>query len=42
VFDDIDAVVSSAEVGEIMSGYRAAAGLAVDELNLAPPTIAPT
>ena len=40
VFDDIDDVVSHAEISEIRASYRAAAGLAVDELNLAPPTVA--
>ena len=40
VFDDIDDVVPHAEIGQIMASYKAAAGLAIDELNLAPPTIA--
>jgi len=42
VFDDIDDVVPQAEINQIMDSYRAAAGLAVDELNLAPSTITPT
>jgi 2-polyprenyl-6-methoxyphenol hydroxylase-like FAD-dependent oxidoreductase len=40
-FDDIDNVISQAEIDEIMADYRAAAGLAVDALNPAPPTVAP-
>lgn len=42
VFDDIDDVVQRAEIGQIIASYKAAAGLAVDTLNSAPPTIAPT
>jgi len=42
LFDDIDDVVPRAEIGQVMSDYRAAAGLAIEELNSAPPTIAPT
>ncbi len=41
VFDDIDAVVPAAERMAFMAGYKAAAGLAIDSLNAAPPTIAP-
>lgn len=40
VFDNIDDVVPHEEIGQIMASYKAAAGLAIDELNLAPPTIA--
>ena len=40
-FDDIDTVISQAEIGEIMTDYRAAAGLDVDALNLAPRTVKP-
>lgn len=42
VFDDIDDVVPRAEIGEIMASYKAIAGLAVDEVNLARPTITPS
>jgi 2-polyprenyl-6-methoxyphenol hydroxylase-like FAD-dependent oxidoreductase len=41
VFDDIDAVIPAAERDAFMSRYRAAAGLAMDALNSAPPIIAP-
>lgn len=40
-FDRIDDVVSPADIGELMAEYRAGADLAVDALNLAPPTVAP-
>jgi 2-polyprenyl-6-methoxyphenol hydroxylase-like FAD-dependent oxidoreductase len=39
-FDDIDAVIPPRERAEFMAGYRAAAGLAIEQLNKAPPTIA--
>ncbi len=39
VFDDIDDVLSRAEVEEFMARYKAAAGFAVEALNSAPPTI---
>ncbi len=41
VFDDIDAVIPAAEREAFMARYKAAAGLAIDTLNAAPPTIAP-
>lgn len=41
VFDDIDEVIPRAEIQEYMAAYKAAAGFAIDELNQAPPTIAP-
>ena len=40
-FEHIDDVIARAEVEEFMSGYKAAAGFAIEELNTAPPTIAP-
>jgi 2-polyprenyl-6-methoxyphenol hydroxylase-like FAD-dependent oxidoreductase len=40
-FDNIDDVVPPAERAEFMAGYRKAAGLAIEQLNTAPPTIAP-
>lgn len=40
-FDDIDDVVPAAERDAFMAGYKAAAGFAVEQLNAAPPTIAP-
>ncbi len=40
-FDDIDAVIPPAERAAFMAGYKAAAGFAIDQLNKAPPTIAP-
>jgi 5-methylphenazine-1-carboxylate 1-monooxygenase len=40
-FDNIDDVVSARERAEFMAGYKAAAGFAVEQLNQAPPTIAP-
>lgn len=40
-FDDIDAVIPAEERAAFMAGYKAAAGFAVDQLNAAPPTIAP-
>jgi 2-polyprenyl-6-methoxyphenol hydroxylase-like FAD-dependent oxidoreductase len=39
VFDDIDAVLPSAERQEYMARYKAAAGFAIDALNSAEPTI---
>jgi 2-polyprenyl-6-methoxyphenol hydroxylase-like FAD-dependent oxidoreductase len=39
-FDNIDAVIPPQERNEFMAKYRTAAGLAMDELNRAPPTIA--
>jgi 2-polyprenyl-6-methoxyphenol hydroxylase-like FAD-dependent oxidoreductase len=41
VFDDIDGVIPPRERDEFMSRYRVAAGFAKDQLNAAPPTIAP-
>ena len=41
VFDDIDAVIPAQEREEFMSRYRAAAGFAMEQLNSAPPIIAP-
>ncbi len=41
VFDDIDAVMPLAEREALMARYKAAAGLAIEQLNAAPPTIAP-
>lgn len=41
VFDDIDAVVPAAEREAFMARYKAAAGLAIETLNAAAPTIAP-
>lgn len=41
VFDDIDAVVPPAEREAFMARYKAAAGLALESLNAAEPTIAP-
>jgi 5-methylphenazine-1-carboxylate 1-monooxygenase len=41
VFDDIDAVIPADERAAFMAGYKAAAGFAIDQLNKAPPTIAP-
>ena len=41
VFDDIDAVIPAAEREAFMAGYKKAAGLAIETLNAAPPTIAP-
>jgi 2-polyprenyl-6-methoxyphenol hydroxylase-like FAD-dependent oxidoreductase len=41
VFDDIDAVIPAREREEFMSRYRVAAGFAKDQLNAAPPMIAP-
>jgi 2-polyprenyl-6-methoxyphenol hydroxylase-like FAD-dependent oxidoreductase len=40
-FDDIDNDIVPADIGEIMTEYRAAAAMAVDALNLAPPTVTP-
>lgn len=41
VFEDIDAVISADERTAFMAKYKAAAGFAVEQLNAAPPTIAP-
>jgi hypothetical protein len=41
VFEDIDAVVPPAEREAFMARYKAAAGLAIEALNNAAPTIAP-
>lgn len=38
-FDNIDDVIPSAERAAFMAGYKAAAGLAIETLNKAPPTI---
>ena len=38
-FDNIDDVIAPKERAEFMTGYRAAAGFAVEQLNNAPPTI---
>jgi 2-polyprenyl-6-methoxyphenol hydroxylase-like FAD-dependent oxidoreductase len=40
-FDDIDDVIPPAERTEFMSGYRKAAGFAVEQLNAAPSIISP-
>jgi hypothetical protein len=40
-FDDIDAVIPPEERAALMAEYKAAAGFANDQLNKAPPTIAP-
>jgi hypothetical protein len=40
VFDHIDAVIPPAERETFMAGYKKAAGLAIEALNAAPPTIA--
>jgi hypothetical protein len=39
-FDNIDDVIPPKERAEFMAGYKAAAGLAIEQLNKAPPTIA--
>jgi 2-polyprenyl-6-methoxyphenol hydroxylase-like FAD-dependent oxidoreductase len=39
-FDDIDDVIPPGESAEFMAGYKTAAGLAIEQLNKAPPTIA--
>jgi 5-methylphenazine-1-carboxylate 1-monooxygenase len=41
VFDDIEQVIPTAEREAFMARYKAAAGLAIETLNAAPPTIAP-
>ncbi len=41
VFDDIEQVLPAAERDAFMARYTAAAGLAIESLNAAPPTIAP-
>ncbi|MDP3896349.1 MAG: flavin-dependent oxidoreductase [Mesorhizobium sp.] len=40
-FEDIDDVIPAAERAAFMAGYKAAAGFAVETLNVAPHTIAP-
>lgn len=41
VFDDIEQVIPAAEREAFMAKYKAAAGLAIETLNAAPPTIPP-
>lgn len=41
VFDNIDDVIPPDERTEFMAKYKAAAGFAIEQLNAAPPTIAP-
>jgi 2-polyprenyl-6-methoxyphenol hydroxylase-like FAD-dependent oxidoreductase len=41
VFDDIEHVISAGEREAFMARYKAAAGLAIETLNAAPPTVAP-
>jgi 2-polyprenyl-6-methoxyphenol hydroxylase-like FAD-dependent oxidoreductase len=41
VFEDIDAVIPPDERAAFMAGYKSAAGLALEALNAAPPTIPP-
>lgn len=41
VFDDIDDVIAQEEIEAFMAGYKQAAGFAAEQLNGAPPTIAP-
>ena len=38
-FDNIDDVIPPEERAEFMAGYKAAAGLAIENLNTAAPTI---
>jgi len=40
-FDDIDDVIPRREIEGFMADYKTAAGFAIDQLNAAPPTIAP-
>ncbi len=40
-FDDIDDVIPPEERADFMAGYKAAAGFAVEQLNKAPPILAP-
>jgi hypothetical protein len=40
-FDNIDDVIPPAERAQFMSVYKSAAGLAIENLNRAPSTIAP-
>ena len=40
-FEHVDAVIPPAERETFMAGYKKAAGLAIEALNAAPPTIAP-
>ncbi len=41
VFDDINAVIPATERADFMAKYKVAAGFAMEQLNNAPPTIAP-
>ena len=41
VFEDIEEVIPAEERREFMARYKAAAGFAIEQLNAAPPTIAP-
>lgn len=41
VFDDIETVIPAEERNAFMARYKAAAGFAIEQLNTAPPTIAP-
>src|SRR6185312_6158788 len=41
IFDNIDDVIPPTERAKFMAGYKAAAGFAVEQLNKAPPTLAP-
>lgn len=41
IFEDIETIIPLKERTEFMSKYKAAAGLAIESLNKAPPTIAP-
>jgi hypothetical protein len=41
MFDNIDEVIPPAERDEFMSRYKAAAGFAKEQLNIAPSIIAP-
>ncbi len=41
VFDDIDTVIPAAEREAFRARYKVSAGLAIETLNAAPPTIVP-
>ena len=41
VFDDIETAIPAAEREAFMARYKSAAGLAIEALNAAPPTMAP-
>lgn len=41
VFEDIDDVIAPDDRAAFVAGYKAAAGFAIEQLNAAPPTIAP-